>query len=266
MRKLKKIMFWIISIYAVILLTLYLFQEKILFQPEILPVDYVYQFDQPFKEVFLKTNDGSLLNGLHFTNKNTKGVILYFHGNRGSLKRWGEIASYFALKQYDIVIMDYRSYGKSTGKITEQILYDDAQLFYNYVLDKYPKQRIIIYGRSLGTGIATKVASENNPAALVLETPYFNMKDVSESWLPYVPTGILLKYKIPSNEFIQKVKCNITIYHGTADKVVPLASGKRLYESISIPNKKMITIPKGSHNNLIQFEEYQSTIETTLSN
>ncbi len=255
-----------ISVYALILLGLYFFQEKILFQPEVLPTDYAYQFDHPFKEIFINTNDGQRLNGLHFVNDNPKGVILYFHGNRGSLRRWGNIATFFAIKQYDIVVVDYRGYGKSTGEITEENLYEDAQLFYDYLLKTYNEDQIIIYGRSLGTGIATKVASENHPASLILETPYFNLTDVSKSWLPFFPTSALLKYKIPSNEFIQKVKCKITIYHGTADKVVPFSSGKLLYDSISSHNKQMITIPNGSHNNLNQFKEYQTTIDRVLNN
>ncbi|EZH75820.1 hydrolase [Aquimarina atlantica] len=266
MHRLKKILLGGISLYCILLILLYFFQEKIIFQPEKLSEDFIFQFEHPFEEFFLETNDNSRLNAIRFVTKDPKGVMLYFHGNKGSLKRWGKIAMFFAYKKYDVIIMDYRGYGKSTGKISEQKLYEDAQLFYNYALERYPEDQITIYGRSIGTGIAVKVASDNRPNHLILETPYYSMKDVAESWLPFFPTNILLQYKIPSHEFIQNVICDITIYHGTDDKVVPYASGELLFNSISTLNKKMITIPKGSHNNLITFEEYRTTIDGVLKN
>ncbi|WP_241507165.1 alpha/beta hydrolase [Aquimarina sediminis] len=214
----------------------------------------------------MKTEDGNHLNAVHFINKNPKRVILYFHGNKGSLKRWGEIVSFFAAKQYDVIIMDYRGYGKSTGEINEQKLYDDAQLFYNYALSKYNEDQIIIYGRSLGTGVAIKVASDNQPNSLVLETPYYSMKHLIENWLPFFPLDIILRYHIPSNEFIKNVTCDITIYHGTSDRVVPYKFGLQLFNSIPIPNKRMFTVTNGKHNNLMEFNEYLTTIDEVLKN
>ncbi len=237
-----------------------------LFQSEELPNNYMFQFEYPFNEFFLKTKDGNQLNAIHFSTTNPKGVILYFHGNKGSLKRWGSIASFFVKKKYDVVVMDYREYGKSTGKIDEYLLYEDAQLFYNYVKSQYPENQIIVYGRSLGTGIAIKVASENQPNHLILETPYYNIRDVAESWFPYFPVNLILQYKLPSNVFIQKVSCDITIYHGTNDKVVPYQSGERLFKSIPNLNKKMITVEGGTHNNLIEYDTYLNTIDEILKN
>ncbi len=262
--KFKKLLSWSFILYFIILFSVYFFQDKILFRPEKLSEDYVYQFNHSFKEIFLKTDDGEQLNAIHFTNNNPKGVILYFHGNKGSLKRWGKIAVFFAKKKYDVVIMDYRSYGKSTGEIKEEYLYQDAQLFYNYVLKFYNQDQIIVYGRSIGTGIAIKIASTNQPNKLILETPYYNLEDVANHWLPIFPVKSLMKFKIPSNEFIKEVVCEITIYHGTDDGVVPYKSGKKLYESISLQNKKMITIEGGGHNDLIQFNQYLNTIGDVL--
>ncbi len=269
MPKLKKILRFIVFgtfFYTIILLILYFFQESILFQPEELPEEYTFQFEQTFEEFFLETNEGVCLNAIHFINKNPKGLILYFHGNRGSLRRWGEIASFFAIKEYDVIVMDYRSYGKSSGKITEKNLYSDAQLFYNYALNYYSEDQITIYGRSIGTGIAVALASKNHPCNLILETPYYDIKDVVESWLPHLPTNALLRFKIPSGKFIQNVTCDITIYHGTSDGVVPYKTGKRLFNSIPNVNKELITIQEGSHNDLIEFDSYLDTIDKVLDN
>ncbi|WP_299437168.1 alpha/beta fold hydrolase [uncultured Aquimarina sp.] len=267
MSKLKKVLKWTFIIYLMGIGLLYLFQHKIIFQPKKLSLDHTFQFDHPFEEFFVKTGDGEQLNAIHFKNKHPKGVILYFHGNKGSLSRWGEIATFFAKKEYDVVVMDYRSYGKSSGSITEEeLLYDDAQLFYEYVLKKYTEDQIILYGRSLGTGIATKIASLNKPRNLILETPYNSMEDVTSHWLPIFPVKNILKFKFNSNEFIQRVKCDITIYHGTDDGVVPYTSGEKLFNSIPSSKKRMITVEGGSHNDLVNFEEYLETIDKELDN
>ncbi|WP_298315933.1 alpha/beta fold hydrolase [uncultured Aquimarina sp.] len=264
MSKLKKVLIWTLIIYFMVLGLLSFFQHKIIFQPKKLPKNYTFQFDHPFEEFFLETTDGERLNGIHFKNKHPKGVILYFHGNKGSLSRWGSITTFFAKKQYDVVVMDYRSYGKSTGRITEENLYKDAQLFYDYTSKLYKEDQIILYGRSLGTGIATKIASTNQPSSLILETPYNTMEEVTSYWLPMFPVKSILKFKFTSNEFIQDVACAVTIYHGTDDGVVPYASGKRLFENIPISKKRMITIEGGSHNDLINFDRYINTIDEVL--
>ncbi|MFD2562585.1 alpha/beta fold hydrolase [Aquimarina rubra] len=265
MSKLKRVLIWTLIVYLIGMGLLYFFQHKIIFQPKKLSELHSFQFDHPFEEFFLETTDGERLNAIHFKNQNPKGVILYFHGNKGSLSRWGNITTFFAKKQYDVIVMDYRSYGKSTGTITEENLYKDAQLFYEYALTKYDEDQVIIYGRSLGTGIGTKIASTNKPGNLVLETPYNTMEEVTSHWLPIFPVKQILQYKFPSNKFVKEVQCPITIYHGTDDGVVPYGSGKRLFESISTSNKRMITIEGGSHNNLIKFEKYRNTIDQVLS-
>ncbi|WP_281986624.1 alpha/beta hydrolase [Aquimarina aggregata] len=266
MRRFKKIVYWLVLLYIAALLGLYFYQEKVLFQPQELPQNYTYSFKNNFNEFFLTAKDEVALNGIHFKSISPKGVVLYFHGNAGNLKRWGEIVSLFVDKQYDVIIMDYRGYGKNKSTITEEKLYTDAQLFYNYAAEKYSENDIIVYGRSLGTGIAVKIASENHPRNLILETPYYNLKDVAKNWFPYFPVGLLLKYKIPSNRFIQNVRCPIAIYHGTNDKVVPYSSGKLLFESIPGSSKEMFTIANGSHNNLSAYNEYTMTIDRVLNN
>lgn len=264
MRKLLKILFFFGVCYIALVLLLSMFQERILFHPETLSKDFIYQFDHDFEEFFLTTPDSIELNALHFKATAPRGVLLYFHGNKGNLARWGQVAAFFVDKQYDVVIMDYRGYGKNKGKITEENLYSDAQLFYDYVLKKYSEEQIIIYGRSLGTGIATNIAAANTPANLILETPYYNIEDVASRWFPWLPIRFMLRYKLPSNEFIQRVVCPVTIYHGTEDQVVPYDSGKKLFESITGVQKELITIPNGAHNNLFSFAIYQETIDQVL--
>ncbi len=243
----------------------YTLQEKMIFLPDQLPEDYTYSFEDPFEELFLDTPDGGRLNALHFTIDDPKGLILYFHGNAGDLSRWGHIGASFTQFGYEVLIMDYRGYGKSVGERTEDILYQDAQLFYELAKERFEEKDIILYGRSLGTGIASFIASKNAPKKLILETPYFSLVDVAKGRFPFLPVGYLMKYKLPSHTYLQEVKAPIRIFHGTNDRVVPYKSGKKLFESISNPDKVIYTVPEGEHNNLEGFKVYQDGIEKELN-
>ncbi len=261
----KKILSTLVILYIMLIAALALFQEKLIFLPSKLAADYEYKFSEAFEEINLETADGAILNALHFKTENPKGVILYFHGNAGDLSRWGEITSYFTKFNWDVLVMDYRTYGKSTGKLSESTLYDDAQLFYDYVLKSYDEDEVILYGRSLGTAFATKLAAENNPKMLILESPFYNLKSIAKKRFPIVPVEYLIKYEFKSNYYIKDVNCKTVVFHGTDDNVVPYASGKRLYELASPENgKHFITIKRGGHNNLSNFTTYASEIQRLL--
>ncbi len=262
-RKLKKGVIILLSLYVMIGSALYFFQEKLLFLPTTLEQDYQYEFAHPFEELFLKTEDDVTINALHFKVNKPKGVILYFHGNAGDLDRWAKITEYFVAMQYDVLVMDYRTYGKSTGKLSEQGFYIDAQYCYNHLLKQYSENEITLYGRSLGTGIASFVASANQPKQLILETPYYSILDVAQYRFSMFPLKQLLKYRFPTFEYLPKTNCPITIIHGTDDSVVPYASGKKLSE-LPVDDLKFITVEGGDHNNLIEFEDYHEVIKTIL--
>ena len=262
-RKLRKLVVILFGLYAMIGSVLYFFQEKLLFLPTTLEQDYHYEFEYAYEELFLKTEDNATINALHFKAKKSKGVILYFHGNAGDLSRWGKITEYFVNENYDVLVMDYRTYGKSLGPLSEAAFYKDAQYCYNYLLNQYSENEIALYGRSLGTGIASYLASKNNPNQLILETPYYSILDVAEHRFPLFPLKKLLKYNFPTFQYLPKTTCPTTIIHGTNDNVVPYSSGKKLSE-LGINNLNFITVEGGDHNNLIEFEDYHKTIKNVL--
>jgi len=264
MRKFARIVKILLAGYILLVVMVHFFQEKLIFLPTVLPQDYTYSFSEPFKEVFLTANDGAVLNGLHFECKNPKGVILYFHGNAGDLSRWGSVVAPFIEKGFDVVVMDYRTYGKSTGKLSEQALFRDGQLFYDYVLSHYREDEMTLYGRSLGTGIAVKLASQNQPKQLVLESPFYSLEDVARERFPYFPVKWLIRYPMRSYKYIQEARCPIAIFHGTDDSVVPYSSGKRLYDGVPFKQKNFVTIAGGGHNNLVEFKAYSSGIDQVL--
>ncbi len=243
---------------------LYLLQEKLIFLPTVLESDYAFNFNQPFEEVFLETDSDAVINAIHFKVEQPKGVILYFHGNAGDLSRWGLVSEYFVELEYDVFIMDYRTYGKSTGPISEKALYHDAQFCYNYIKERYNESDITLYGRSLGTGIATYVASKNKPKQLLLETPYYSIVDVAKNRFPILPVKKLMSYTFPSYQFMAEVDCPVLIIHGTDDAVVPLSSGKKLFNEAQPENSIFIEIEGANHNNLIDFQEYHQAVKKQL--
>lgn len=264
MQKLKRVGLVVLTLFLLAVLMFYSLQEKLIFLPTQLPSDFEYTFDHDFEEIFLEATDKARLNALHFKTKDPKGLVLYFHGNAGDLSRWGEISSAFVDLGYNVLVMDYRGYGKSTGERSEEKLYSDAQLFYDFALDSYSEKDIVLYGRSLGSGIAAYLAAHNRPRKLILETPYYSLMDVAQDRFPFLPVKQMLTYELKSFEYVQQVKAPIRIFHGTEDSVVPFSSGNKLYEAIPNADKKMYVIPDGGHNNLSSFELYQNGIREEL--
>lgn len=263
-QRFKRVITFILLFYVMINASLYLFQDKILFRPTVLEQGYQFEFEHNYEEVFLKVDEDAVINAIHFKVNNPKGVILYFHGNQGDLQRWGKITEYFVDRNYDVFVMDYRSYGKSKGTLNEEALYKDADFMYEYVKERYTENDITVYGRSLGTTFAAFVAARNTPKHLILETPFYSMIDVAKSKFPLVPVKQFMNYEFPTFNFIDDVNCNTTILHGTKDKVVPFSSGQKLFGAAPKTTTKLITIEGARHNNLIDFEAYHQEIDTIL--
>lgn len=264
MRKLRKFLFFILIAGILVVMGTYLLQEKFIFLPSKLPQDYAYTFDHDFEELFIDTEDGARLNALHLKAEKPKGIIVYYHGNAGDLSRWGNICSFFLKHNYDVLVMDYRTYGKSTGKLSEEALYKDAGVFYERAKTLYPENKIIVYGRSLGTAIASYIASKNSPKKLILETPFYDFQKLVKEKVPYLPVNKLLKYKFPTSKFVRNVECPITVIHGTDDGVVPFESGKLLHSIVPVDQRTLVRIEGGKHNDLITFPEYSMAIYKAL--
>lgn len=230
-----------------------------------LQIKHAFQLASQFEEVFLDSEEGGIIHALHILPKDSKGLILYFHGNTGNMQRWATVAEELTTYGYEVLVVDYRGFGKSHGRRTQETLYADAQQIYDYALARWPQEKVVVYGRSLGTGLAVKVASDNSPSKLVLETPFNNMIDVAFYHFPFLPIRFLLRFPFRSDKFIPKVKCSIAIFHGTRDRIVPYRSGLKLYELISENvQHNMITIPRGKHSNLSNFPLFREKMHEFL--
>ncbi|MFD1820014.1 hypothetical protein SAMN04515674_103168 [Pseudarcicella hirudinis] len=256
---------WIGIGYLVLCVIVYFIQEKFIFKPEKLPEDFQYQYDAPFEELFFEPEDGVKINGLRFFHEKPEGLVIYFHGNSRSIKGWSKYASDFTRYNFDVLMIDYRGFGKSTGKRTEVNLYNDAQYVYNRMRAKfdYQEDRIIIYGRSLGSGFACKLASQNKPKMLILDAPYYSFSHLTSRFLPFLPISILLRFSIRTDIWIRYVRCPIYIIHGTKDWLIPFSSSVRLQGLVPLA-ARLVPIYGGGHNNLPSFQEYHQKLEEIL--
>lgn len=242
---------------------LYFFQESILFHPTPLAFDHRFQFDQSFTELnipFEKHN----LSIVKFTATGTrKGIVLFFHGNRNNVERYRQYPPLFTRNGYEIWMIDYPGFGKTTGSRTEKILYQQALVMYDLAMKETNSSNLVIYGKSMGTGIASFLAANRNCKKLILETPYQSIAALAKHYFPVYPT-LLRKYSFPVQDYLEKIRVPITIFHGTDDGVVPYRQGKEL--AASIRNAELITIEKGEHNNLFGFRLYQQKMDSLLLN
>lgn len=258
--------FWIwyiIGGIALLSVAAYFIQEKLIFKPEKLHRSFEFKYEAPFKELFFDIEPGVSINGLHFHRENPKGLILYFHGNTRSIKGWAKYARDFYRYDYDVVLIDYRGFGKSTGKRTEKKMLSDVQFVYDKLLLNYPEDHLIVYGRSIGSGFATKLASDNNPRYLILDAPYYSFRKVAERFLPFLPVRFVLRYHLRTDHWIRKVKCHTYILHGTRDSLIPLRHSVKL-QQINPAKITLIRIQGGGHNNLPSFPEYHNFIRDIL--
>ena len=250
--------------YLALCLIFYFLQDYFFFRPEILPKHFTYQYVFPFEEVNFEMEDGGFINGIHFKVPNSKGVVYYFKGNSRSIKGWGKFARDFVSKGYDFFMVDYRGFGKSTGKRTESILYNDGQHVYKWLQTQYEEDRILIYGRSLGSGIATRIASWNHPKMLILDSPYVSFLKQIQRYAFVLPIKWMLKYHIRTDHFIKKVSCPTFIIHGKKDRLIPFNHSEQL-QRIVPKRSHLFAIEEGGHNNLPSFSEYHDILYDILN-
>ena len=264
----RKVWKWIkviAIIYLVLGIAFYFLQDKILFHPKKLPADHDFQFNQSFRELNLPVNDEKNLNIIQFTVPDSlrKGIVLYFHGNRNNIERYAEYASHFTRNNYEVCMMDYPGYGKSTGRLTEEIVYQDAATVFKMAKAGIAEDSIIIYGKSLGSGIASHLASRVDCKMLVLETPYSSIDDLVSGYAFFYPVSLMVKYHFPVKEYLERVTVPIYVLHGKNDEVIPFSHANKLKKLY--PDKIDLTgIDKGKHNNLADFPQFQQKLDSIL--
>ncbi len=265
-RKIYRITIVFTLVYCSVGIALYHLQQKFLFHPKALPKDFQFRFDIPFKELNIPMTETENLNLIEFFPKDSgsKGVVIYFHGNSDNVTRYAKHAGNFTKSGYEVWIPDYPGYGKTTGKLTEENFYRQAKEVYKLAHSKFSADSIIVYGKSLGSGVASHIAANYPCKRLILETPFYSIPSLYSHYAPIYPVKRMSHFEFPVGENLKEVKAPVTIFHGTDDGVIPYNNASLLKKDLK-PGDEFITVQGGTHNNLVTFALYQSKLDSLLN-
>ena len=238
--------------YAGILAALYVWQRSLMYFPETVRTSPASAGLLDAQEITLTTADGETLIAWYRAPAEGRPLILYFHGNGGALRYRVDRFRELTAPGDGLVALSYRGYGGSTGRPSEQGLIDDARAAYDFAIKRYPADRIVLWGESLGSGVAVALAAERKVARIVLEAPFLSAVDVAAGVYPYLPVRWLMKDQFRSDLRVAKVTAPVLILHGDRDAVVPIASGQLLYKLITAP-KRFVRVAGAGHEDLGHF-------------
>jgi len=204
------------------------------------------------EEVELTTADGERIIIWHVPPQGHRPVVLYFHGNGGSLAWRANRFKSLTADGTGLIALSYRGYGGSTGSPTELGLIADAEAAYAFAAARYPAERIAAWGESLGSGVAVPLAMTHKISRLILESPFTSAADIGAAVYWFLPVRLLMKDDFRSDQRIGKVKVPILVLHGTDDVVVPFSFGEKLFSLANEP-KRLVRFEGGGHSNLDQF-------------
>ncbi|HSM07824.1 MAG TPA: alpha/beta fold hydrolase [Gemmatimonadota bacterium] len=266
-----RILAWIgaaVVAWGIVCVWYYFRQESIIFQPSRLATSHEFRFDRPFEEHWIEVEPGVELNALLFpasasratqrpesTDVSPAGnpVVLYLHGNAGHLQDWGWHADLYVEARHDFLVIDYRGYGKSGGRIeSEAQLHADIDRVWKWTTARYDPADVTLVGYSLGAALAARLACESEPppARLVLLASFYSARDLARRLVPYVPIG-LLRYPLRTDLALSECRHDlpIAIFHGEGDRTVPFSQGRRLAELLG-SRARLIPLPDATHQDI----------------
>jgi uncharacterized protein len=248
-----RVLLWLLAIgaagYGIVGALLYFGQRSLLYFPERERTPPAAAGLPRAEEVTLHTPDGEQVIIWHVAPRGEKPIVIYFHGNGGSLRLRGERLARLTADGTGLVALSYRGFGGSTGAPTEQGLIYDAETAYRFATERYPGRRIVLWGESLGTGIAVAVAASRPVAGVILESPYTSTADVAAALYWFMPVRLLMKDQFRSDAQVSRISAPVLVIHGERDATVPIWFGERLFEMIKAP-KQFVRFPDGAHSNL----------------
>ncbi len=251
----------LLAIYLGLLALLYGVQEKLIFLPTPLSANHKFMVDGT-SEVTVAVN-GATLSALHFKQANAKGLVFFLHGNAGNLDTWFTSTKLYRDTGFDLFMIDYRGYGKSTGTIeSEAQLHADVRAAFDHVVPRYAGRPVVLLGRSLGSGLAAHLAAQVQPALTVLVSPYSSMRDMARQQYPFVPAA-LLRYPLDSAAALAQVHTPVLLAHGENDALIPPAHSERLLRVT--PRATLLRVKQAGHGDIHLFDEYLSGLAAALN-
>jgi uncharacterized protein len=232
------------------------FEAAVTFHPERAAFDGTWRAPRGAEEVWFKTSDGVRLYGWLFRAKTqpAAATVIYFHGNGGNLSYCDWVGTTLAVRGFDVLLFDYRGYGRSEGEPTdERGVYADADAAYDFVVRErgVPAERVVLYGQSLGTTAAVDLAARKTCGALVLESGLSSAGDMAGAIMPWLPRFVrgLTKNRFDSVGKLPRVGCPVLVVHGDRDQIIPVAQGRKLFDAAPEP-KRLLIIDGAGHNDL----------------
>ncbi len=249
------------GLYAAAIALLWFGQERLLFRPTALAPDHRFEVGEDVQERWIEV-PGARLNALHLQRPGARGVVFFLHGNAGSLQSWFVNADYYRRANLDLFMIDYRGFGKSSGRIeSEAQLMDDVRAAWAQVAPLYEGRQRVVYGRSLGTGLAAQLAVEVQPELTVLVSPYASMQQLAAEHYPWVP-GAVLRYPLRTDLALPKIRGRVLLAHGGRDTLIPPTHSERL--QALAPRAELLRVPGAAHNDIQLFDIYLDGLRAAL--
>ena len=245
---------------------LYFRQERLLFEPDPLPADEPICTDPDTRECFVDV-PGARLSVAHMTRPDPRGVFFFLHGNSGNLKKWFVELDAFRQANFDVVMFDYRGFGKSSGEIeSEEQLHADVEAVWNQVAPMYAGRRVVISGQSLGTGLAAGLAARlcsdgQAPDLTLLVSPYSSMKALAAELYPWVPTQVL-RYPLHTLEHAAKLLGPVMLIHGEKDELIPIHHSETLCSAMR--SAQLVRVTDAGHSDVHQFPSVRKALMSAL--
>lgn len=249
MQELKWIIVTALAAYVALVALLYAGQRRLMYFPDTARTEPSAAGLPQAEEVMLQTSDGERVIAWHIPPREGRSVVLYFHGNGGSLALRAARFRALTSEGLGLLALSYRGYGGSTGSPSEQGLLRDAAALYAFAAERYPPDRLVLWGESLGGAVAIALAGEKPVRSLILESPFTSAADIAAAAYPFVPVRLLMLDQFRSDERIGHVAVPVLVMHGERDNVVPTRFGERLFALIRSP-KRFVRFANGGHNDL----------------
>lgn len=252
-------------LYGALLALLWWGQERLIFQPTRLPADHRFAFGPDVHERHIDV-DGARLSALHLKLPAPRGLVFYLHGNAGNLDGWFADPGFWRSVNHDLFMLDYRGYGKSAGRVTSEAqLIDDVRAAWQQVAPAYRGKRLVIFGRSLGSALAARLAAEVGPDLTVLVSPYESMAALAAEHYRWVPAA-LLRYPLRTDEAVAQLRGRLLLLHGEHDEVIGVHHSERLLARASrAADARLVHVPRAGHNDLQLFDVYLDGLREALA-
>jgi len=236
-------------------------QESLLFHPEPLPADARLATEPDVHERFVDV-PGARLSLLELRLPEPKGVVFFLHGNAGNLQSWFTDTEFYRRAGFDLVMPDYRGYGKSTGRIANEAqLHADVMTVWRDVAPRYAGKRVVIVGRSIGTGLAAELAAAVQPDLTVLVSPYASIAGLAREHYPWLPS-LALRYPLRTDRAIARIRGQLLLVHGDRDEIIPFSESNKL--KAVVPQARLVRIEGGGHNDLQELPAYRQAMAEAL--